>query len=89
MYCKGKLKLRSHNTSYCLKGEVTKASWTSNIPFSSSYILTTLSKHLNAFTLEILTTEAYYIAMNCGIIESFSMFDLNNKCSFILIYQCI
>ena len=28
MHCVGKLKLRSHNTSYCLIEVVTKAGWT-------------------------------------------------------------
>jgi len=28
MHCEGKLKLRSHNTSYCLIGMVTKAGLT-------------------------------------------------------------
>ena len=32
MYCGGKLKLRSHNTSYCLIEVVTNADFTFHVP---------------------------------------------------------
>jgi hypothetical protein len=39
MHCEGKLKLRSHNTSYCLIEVVTKAGWTvSHVRNKQSYL---------------------------------------------------
>ena len=42
MHCKGKLKLKSHNTTYCLIGVVTKAGFTVII-IRSSHLTPNLS----------------------------------------------
>ena len=39
MHCEGKLKLRSHNTSYCLTEVVTKAGLTVIIVYHKTYTI--------------------------------------------------
>jgi hypothetical protein len=53
MHCEGKLKLKSHNTSYCLIEVVTKAGLT-------------VSPFVHYITQQVLTVHSFYQPMKCN-----------------------